>query len=76
MGMIDTSRIRFFLGYSGWEKEQLRKELDNFDWAVGKVTNAERILSTEEEVSWRAEVSMLDSRYLLWLNCPSSVILN
>lgn len=71
-----NGKIRFFLGYSGWEKEQLRKELDNFDWAVGKVTNAERILSTEEEDSWRAEVSMLDSRYLLWLNCPSSVILN
>ena len=34
MGAIVEGNIRFFVGYSGWEKGQLRKELDNY----GKIT--------------------------------------
>lgn len=69
-------KVRFFLGYSGWEKNQLEKELSNFDWAVTKMRFPQRLLSLEEEEAWRVEVSELDERYLLWLNCPSSTILN
>lgn len=69
-------KVRFFLGYSGWEVGQLRKELDNFDWAVAKLTDAERLLMLDEEDLWRAEVASLDERYRLWLNCPTSVIMN
>lgn len=68
--------VRFFLGYSGWEKGQLENELKNFDWAVTKMREPERLLTLDEEDAWRAEVSELDERYLLWLNCPASVILN
>ena len=68
--------MRFFLGCSGWEKEQLEKELRNFDWAVKKMRYPQRLLTLDEEDAWRAEVSELDERYLLWLNCPSSTILN
>jgi putative transcriptional regulator len=69
-------KVRFFLGCSGWEKEQLEKELKNFDWAVKKMRNPQRLLSLDEEDAWRAEVSELDEQYLLWRNCPSSTILN
>lgn len=69
-------KVRFFLGYSGWEKKQLEKELSNFDWAVTKMRFPQRLLTLDEEEAWRAEVSELDERYLLWLNCPSSTILN
>lgn len=69
-------KVRFFLGYSGWEKKQLENELSNFDWAVSKMRFPQRLLTLDEEEAWRAEVSELDERYLLWLNCPSSTILN
>lgn len=75
-GMPIEGKIRFLLGYSGWEKGQLEQELKKFDWAVTKVNDAKRLLTLEEEEAWRAEVSELDERYLLWLNCPPSVILN
>lgn len=68
--------IRFFLGYSGWEKNQLEQELRNFDWAVKGLTDVARLLTLDEEEAWRNEVSELDSCYLLWLNCPSSTLLN
>ena len=32
MGMIDTSRIRFFLGYSGWDASQMDKEIQENTW--------------------------------------------
>ena len=69
-------KIRFFLGYSGWDTGQLETEISQYDWAVTKVKNAQRLLTLEEEQAWRTEVSELDSRYFLWLNCPSSPILN
>ncbi len=71
-----NGKIRFFLGYSGWEKGQLEDEVKESDWAVAKLTDTERLLLLDEEDAWRAEVSDLDECYLLWLNCPTSLILN
>lgn len=71
-----NGKIRFFLGYSGWDKGQLENEVSESDWAVAKLTDTERLLLLDEEEAWRAEVSELDERYLLWLNCPTSLMLN
>lgn len=75
-GELIEGKVRFFLGYSGWEKKQLEKELKNSDWAVTKLRFPQRLLTLDEEEAWRTEVSELDERYLLWLNCPSSIFLN
>ncbi|MBQ5814371.1 MAG: YqgE/AlgH family protein [Flavobacteriales bacterium] len=32
MGMIDSSRIRFFLGYSGWDAHQMDREIQENSW--------------------------------------------
>lgn len=71
-----NGKIRFFLGYSGWDKGQLEDEIRESDWAVTKLTDTKRLLLLDEEEAWRAEVSQLDERYLLWLNCPTSLMLN
>ena len=42
-------RIRFFLGYSGWEYEQLDREIEENTWLVGK----ENISSLMDEGSQR-----------------------
>ena len=31
-----TDRVKFFLGYSGWEKGQLKNEIISNSWAVGQ----------------------------------------
>lgn len=69
-------RVRFILGYSGWDKEQLLDEIKNYDWAVVENHDTHRLITEEGEMAWRNVVQTLDERYRLWLNCPSSVILN
>jgi putative transcriptional regulator len=34
IGEIDANKIRFFLGYSGWEFGQLQGEIDADSWVV------------------------------------------
>ena len=69
-------KVRFLLGYSGWSKDQLLDELKNYDWAVSEMHDAQIIITLEGDEAWRAAVNTLDSRYRMWLNCPSSVFFN
>lgn len=71
-----NGKIRFFLGYSGWEIKQLEEELKNNDWAVTPNSDTTLILTLEGEPAWRTQVSLLDSKYKLWLNCPRTISLN
>ena len=69
-------KVRFLLGYSGWSKDQLLDDLKNYDWAVSEMHDAQIIITLEGDEAWRAAVNTLDSRYRMWLNCPSSVFFN
>lgn len=75
MGAITRGNIRFFVGYSGWEKGQLRGELDRYEWAVGKC-NPVDLLLLEENEAWRKAVSDMGERYRVWLNIPIDAALN
>lgn len=75
MGAVMSGKMRFFVGYSGWEKGQLRDELDRHDWAVGTV-NIHDSLNLSDNEAWRAAVADLGSRYRVWLNLPTDVALN
>lgn len=71
-----NGRIRFFVGYSGWVRGQLRSELDNYDWVVSDIVRVDDLMNEQEDAAWRAQVRMLGGEYRLWLNCPSDVRLN
>ena len=62
-----NGKIRFILGYSGWDSKQLEGELQNFDWAVIPNNDSAQILTLDGENAWRTQVSKLDSKYKLWL---------
>ncbi len=53
-------RIRFFLGYSGWEYEQLGREIEENTWLVGK----ENISSLMDEAAsgtlWKKALCKLE----------------
>lgn len=74
-GGLEKSDIRFFLGYSGWEKNQLTNELDLNSWFISE-NDIKNILSKEEESLWRNKLLQKGGDYKLWANAPSDVNLN
>ncbi len=73
-GAIDKKKVRFFLGYSGWDKGQLKEELDEDSWLVSDIS-IEMVMETKEEL-WVEMVKKLGGKYSLWENYPENPSLN
>jgi putative transcriptional regulator len=74
-GSIHKTEIRFFLGYSGWGKNQLSSELKSNSWFVSE-NDMQNILSKAEESLWRNKILQKGGDYKLWANAPNDVNLN
>lgn len=70
------SKIRFFLGYSGWAKDQLQAEIIGHSWAVLKNPDINDLLVGYGENYWRREVQRLGEGYRSWLSVPADPNLN
>ena len=64
-------RIKFIVGYSGWEKDQIASELKRYDWAVLDNADRDLLMSEGDDEPWRDAVSRFGDRYRLWLTMPS-----
>ena len=67
--------IRFFLGYSGWGKQQLDKELNSSSWFISE-NDINDIFSKKDETLWKNKLLQKGGDYKLWANAPSDVSLN
>ncbi|MCL7764459.1 YqgE/AlgH family protein [Polaribacter sp. Z014] len=72
---LNTSDIRFFLGYSGWEKEQLDQEMNQNSWFISD-NDFENIFSMDDESLWKNKLLQKGGNYKLWANAPSDFNLN
>lgn len=72
---IKTSDIRFFLGYSGWEKKQLDEEMNQNSWFVEE-NDFENIFSVDDGNLWKNKLLQKGGNYKLWANAPSNFNLN
>jgi putative transcriptional regulator len=72
---LDASDIRFFLGYSGWDREQLDAELKEKSWFVAE-NDFENILSNNEKNLWKNKMLQKGGTYKLWANAPDDFNLN
>lgn len=68
-------RIRFFLGYAGWEYEQLMQEIEEDAWIVAE-NKLENILHHSGNEFWRDTLLTMDRKYHQWLKYPSEPFLN
>ena len=73
--IINTNNVRFFIGYSGWDHNQLEVEIKNKNWIVKK-NKAENILTINSQKHWRDEMKKLGGEYLLWSESPENPIFN
>lgn len=74
-GKISVSQIRFFAGYSGWEGDQLKQELEENTWMVGGMSR-EKMFELPSEQMWETSMSELGGRYRIWANFPKDPIMN
>lgn len=70
-----NENIKFFLGYSGWTKNQLNGEIEQDSWLVSHSSNS-NIMSAEGEAFWKYSVELVGGSYLTWINYPKNPILN
>jgi putative transcriptional regulator len=73
-GNVNRDQLRFFLGYSGWSKGQLQKELKDNSWVIAKVPN-DVVMKSRGDV-WKDVLRSLDNKYKIWAEFPESPEMN
>jgi putative transcriptional regulator len=71
----DVSTFRFFVGYSGWEPEQLDEELKRNSWIVSNASVAD-IMNTSQEKLWAESLRAMGKRHSIVANFPEDPTLN
>lgn len=71
---ITPKDIRFFLGYAGWEANQLNEELTEDSWVVSE-NSYSNILTTNASI-WKNKLMELGGEYQIWANAPKNPSLN
>jgi putative transcriptional regulator len=72
---IDTNKIRFFIGYSGWSSGQLKEEIDEKTWLTVKATR-KLVFQTNYEQIWKDALKHLGGDYEMMVNFPIDPQLN
>lgn len=72
---IDTSRIKFFIGYSGWGNGQLDNELSEKSWLTA-TSNRNIVFHTPLDEIWKAGLRHLGGKYEMMINFPIDPQLN
>lgn len=62
--------IRFFLGYSGWDAQQLNEELKGNSWLVSPNIYEHNLLEHCNSGIWKQKMLELDDTYSIWSNAP------
>ncbi|MDY8136364.1 YqgE/AlgH family protein [Aquimarina sp. 2201CG5-10] len=73
---ITPSEIRFFLGYSGWDAEQLNQELEANSWVIVENSYKMNIFIKSYDTFWKEKMIELGGEYLLWSNAPENPSFN
>ncbi len=74
-GKAGSGDIRFFLGYSGWDKGQLERELKENSWIIADVA-PEVVMKYRKDDSWKIVLRSLKKKYRLWAEFPESPEMN
>ncbi|NQY66816.1 MAG: YqgE/AlgH family protein [Flavobacteriales bacterium] len=72
---VDIKKIRFFLGYAGWDIDQLEKEMKEESWFVSKAKK-EHLLDENYKEMWKSTVIEMGKEFTQMANFPEDPSLN
>jgi putative transcriptional regulator len=73
---LDSNDIRFFLGYSGWETNQLSSELLAHTWILSENKHHKTIIEKVNTSFWKEKMLELGGEYSIWSNAPENPSFN
>jgi putative transcriptional regulator len=75
LNILNKENTRFFWGYAGWSKSQLKEELKRNSWLIASI-NGETLFKTEPNKLWKKSIQHLGDDYLAWLTLPIDPAMN
>ena len=73
-GILGIDDIRFFLGYSGWDYNQLIDEIKNQSWVIDEFEDC--LFDMDVSKLWEDRLCLKENKYKLWVNAPKDISLN
>ena len=73
-GIASIDQVRFFVGYSGWEDEQLALEVEDNSWIVAETTPQQVMRDSDEY--WKEVMTGLGKKFEVLSRFPSNPDLN
>ena len=68
---ININEIKFFLGYSGWEKNQLDYEIEEKSWLSTNNYKVSDIFNYDKLI-WKKKIEKFGEYYKIWSNSPEN----
>lgn len=75
-GAITKNNIRFFLGYTGWDENQLETEMQDNSWIITDNNYKNKIIGKSATHFWKEQLLELGGDYIIWSNAPENPYLN
>lgn len=72
---IFPNEIKFFIGYSGWDYDQLNEEIKNESWIVTE-NSYQKISELNHDGLWNYALEKMGGKYALLSNFPENPSLN
>jgi putative transcriptional regulator len=71
---LTPRNIRFFIGYSGWDPNQLKGEIKEGSWVVSEL-DIVQVMAAQEDL-WKKAVVQLGAKFKPWTIYPENPSLN
>ena len=68
-------KVRFFMGYAGWQKGQLMQEIEENTWIVNNESEVDLLHMYLRDL-WRESLMDMGGRYAVWSRYPKYPIMN
>jgi len=67
-----AKKIRFFIGYSGWDAEQLQSEMEEKSWIVLNSVKQSTVLDTKNDDIWQSIMRDLGGKFKVMSEFPKN----